>query len=196
MKDLHIGDVVLVAENGGVFAYKSFEFFIHKEENHKAKFVRLKTKKGKTLELTGKHAIYKANCDSQPWNFNARSGLVVAEDLAVGDCLLIKDGNGLKIDPIVSLDLVDRTGIYAPMTENTVIVVDDIVVSCLSESTDGDLLRRITHDMLWYRHLFASFIPDRFLEWIYTLSSDAADVIVPPVLDFFRCLLPQFIPSH
>lgn len=151
---------------------------------------------GKTLELTGKHAIYKANCNSQPWNFNARSSLAVAEDLAVGDCLFVKDENGLKIDQIVSLDFVDRTGIYAPMTENTVIIVDDVVVSCLGENTDGDLFRRIAYDMVWYRNLFASFIPDRFLEWIYAMSNDAADVVVPPVLDFFHGLLPQFLPSH
>lgn len=51
MKDLRIGDVVLVAESGGVFTYKSIEFFLHREENHKAQFVQLQTKTGFLFNL-------------------------------------------------------------------------------------------------------------------------------------------------
>jgi hypothetical protein len=56
MRDLQVGDSVLVPSAGNALRYERIAMFYHREPETRVKFVRLETEYGKTLALTG---IYK-----------------------------------------------------------------------------------------------------------------------------------------
>ena len=55
---------------------------------------------------------------------------VLAGEVEVGDCLYARDGNYLMEQAVVSKQVVTEVGIYAPMTANARIIVNDVLASC------------------------------------------------------------------
>ena len=55
---------------------------------------------------------------------------VLAEEVEVGDCLYTRDGNDLMEQKVISKQVVTEVGIYAPMTANAKIIVNDVLASC------------------------------------------------------------------
>ena len=55
---------------------------------------------------------------------------VLAGEVEVGDCLYTRDGNDLMEQKVVSKQVVTEVGIYAPMTANARIIVNDVLASC------------------------------------------------------------------
>ena len=55
---------------------------------------------------------------------------VLAGEVEIGDCLYTRDGNYLMEQAVVSKQVVTEVGIYAPMTANAKILVNDVLASC------------------------------------------------------------------
>jgi len=55
---------------------------------------------------------------------------VLAGEVEVGDCLYTRDGNYLVEQEVISKQVVTEVGIYAPMTSNAKILVNDVLASC------------------------------------------------------------------
>jgi hypothetical protein len=99
-------------------------------------FHRIELTDGKVLKITSKHYIYKTECTLEneivPFDKIAQVP-VYAERVEAGDCLYVlsdRQQNAFEQRRVQKIDIVRETGIYAPMTSNGDIVVNDIYASC------------------------------------------------------------------
>jgi hypothetical protein len=58
MRDLQVGDHILVPSAGNALKYERVAMFYHREPETRVKFVRLQTEHDKVLALTGKSFLY------------------------------------------------------------------------------------------------------------------------------------------
>ncbi|VDO96680.1 unnamed protein product [Soboliphyme baturini] len=94
--------------------------------NTTAEYLEIETEDGKQISLTAKHLIYRTNCKI------LRQRSVVAEQVMVGDCVLIVHDNQFKGSRVRKINRVQKTGIYSPVTETGSLVVNDVLASCYS----------------------------------------------------------------
>ncbi|KAI6173326.1 Intein splicing protein [Aphelenchoides besseyi] len=137
MDELKQGDWVLSA-NGSQMVYANVESWIHRMPEIEADFHRIELTDGKVLKLTAKHYLYKTECtaEDRPIAFEkVNSHPVYAERVNEGDCLyaIPENENSYFVQKRVKkVDIVTERGIYAPMTSNGDIVVNDIFASCFN----------------------------------------------------------------
>uniref|UniRef100_A0A914DMP8 Uncharacterized protein n=1 Tax=Acrobeloides nanus TaxID=290746 RepID=A0A914DMP8_9BILA len=135
MDELKLNDWVLSA-NGSEVLFTRIESWIHRLPSKKAEFLQLELEDGRMLKITSKHFIYKTECTApgQTVLFHELTKQVVfAEKVQVGDCLYVlpnKNAKNFIQQRVKSIETVVEYGIYAPMTGNTDIVVNDIYASC------------------------------------------------------------------
>lgn len=124
MRDLHVGDMVLTSEYGKM-AYTRVASWLHRLPETKAAFIKINTERGQEVSMTPQHFIYKADCVTE------KMDLVYAEDISVGDCLMVKgDQQRLVMTTVTARSTFYETGVYAPMTETGDLIVDDVYASC------------------------------------------------------------------
>ncbi|TKR72253.1 hypothetical protein L596_019729 [Steinernema carpocapsae] len=124
----------LMSFNGSKLIYSKMETWLHRMPKLKSEFFRFKLENGKMLKLTAKHYIYKSSCSGGdlPLNLIPKKAFL-AEDVNVGDCLFtVSDNYDVEMSPVTKIDIVEQTGIYAPMTTNGNIIVNDVLASCHS----------------------------------------------------------------
>jgi hypothetical protein len=104
----------------------------------KAEFIRIELSDGNSLKITSKHYIYKAECDNEneliPFD-KVNHIPVFAEKVEVGDCLYVlsqKQKYVFEQIRVQKIDIVEEIGIYAPMTSDGNIIVNDIYASCMN----------------------------------------------------------------
>ncbi|KAI6205544.1 Intein splicing protein [Aphelenchoides besseyi] len=137
MDELKQGDWVLSA-NGSQMVYANVESWIHRMPEIEADFHRIELTDGKVLKLTAKHYLYKTECtaEDRPIAFEkVNTHPVYAERVNEGDCLyaIPENEDGYFVQKRVKkVDIVTERGIYAPMTSNGDIVVNDIFASCFN----------------------------------------------------------------
>ncbi|KAH7719054.1 CRE-WRT-4.1 protein [Aphelenchoides avenae] len=134
MDELTVGDWVLSA-NRSMMVYSPVESWVHRLPEENAHFHRIELDNGSVLKITSKHFIYKTECSALhvPVEFEEVSQQpVFAEKVEEGDCLYVvsSHGNFFEQRRVVSVSVVEERGIYAPMTSNGDIVVNDVLASC------------------------------------------------------------------
>lgn len=104
----------------------------------KAEFHRIELSDGNVLKITAKHYIYKTECTNEnkfvPFD-KINHIPVFAETIEVGDCLYVLAGPRKQIFEqrrVQKIDMIEDIGIYAPMTTNGDIIVNDILASCFN----------------------------------------------------------------
>jgi hypothetical protein len=112
-----IGMIIQTVDKYNVMSFNKIKKLPHAFNNEPASFLTITTEENKQLILTPDHLIPK--CDHSD---------VSAQELVLGDCIFTVDGkeNILNIDPVV------LNGVYTAITNDTYIVVNDIVVSPFS----------------------------------------------------------------
>ena len=110
MKDIRINDVLRT----GPFTYSPVFSFTHRDSSVKYKFVEIKTKNGRNMQLTPSHYIY-VNGTPSP-----------AKIIKVGDKLIGEDGN---TDVVLFTRLVYNKGLYNPQTLDGDIVIRQLTVT-------------------------------------------------------------------
>uniref|UniRef100_A0A915D2K5 Uncharacterized protein n=1 Tax=Ditylenchus dipsaci TaxID=166011 RepID=A0A915D2K5_9BILA len=132
MDELKIGEWVLSA-NRTQLVYTVVESWIHRVPQQLAEFQKIEMDDGKVVKLTAKHFIYKTKCSGNS-NIVPFSQVslqpVYAEKVEVGDCLYVLQGSNFVERRVKGVSTVQEQGIYAPMTGNGDIVVDDVFASC------------------------------------------------------------------
>nr|Q94128.1 RecName: Full=Warthog protein 1; Contains: RecName: Full=Warthog protein 1 N-product; Contains: RecName: Full=Warthog protein 1 C-product; Flags: Precursor [Caenorhabditis elegans]AAB17540.1 ZK [Caenorhabditis elegans] len=123
MADLSVGDMVMTYEYGKM-TYTRVASWLHRLPDTKAAFIKLTTEQGAIIDMTPQHFIYKANCVTEEME------LVYAEDMTIGDCLMVKENEKLVMTTISEKSTFYETGVYAPMTETGDLIVDDVYASC------------------------------------------------------------------
>lgn len=113
-RDLEVGEAVLSANRDGELSYSSVVFIPHGENDHRTRFVELKTAKGKVIKMTRRHLL--PICSGE---------LMAAQDLKLGACLRTVDGD----DEVVFKEETHVNGVYTAVTEQEFIVVNGIIAS-------------------------------------------------------------------
>jgi hypothetical protein len=135
---LSVNDSVLVVDNKDqqeILKFSKIVSFLHKIENINAQFKRVHfnwslngTTSSSYITLTEKHLIIVGK-RNETFNY------LPARDIEIGDMLKYYDYN-TKVYRIVYVTKIEtivlEKGIYAPLTEQGTIVVDNILVSCYS----------------------------------------------------------------
>jgi len=100
--------------------FSRFVTYSHADKNQLAKFVAVETTHtARTLKLSAFHLIMK-------WD----GSFVYANELRVGDEVVVFEQDVARPDTVKSIDEVYDLGVYAPLTEQGTVVVNDVVASC------------------------------------------------------------------
>jgi len=170
MDKLEVGDWVLALSQGGQVVVSRVEAWIHRNPQRSTTFRQVRLDDGKQLKLTANHFIYKRSggCGDgskgptppAPRRHIRLADMVVgslreAGDLWAGDCLFEVEPHGdgfvLVEHEVVEVVSVVEKGVYAPMTAEGNLFVNDLLVSCLS-TFDRPLLQRnfLKVIMVWW----------------------------------------------
>ena len=130
MRDLTVGDKVMVAKEDGSIRFEDVYFFDHQVDGGAHEFVRLALADGRALELTGGHFLPVGE------SLDAAT-MTRARDVAAGAPLLVLAGGaGAKgVEPVVvtAVSRVAKAGLFAPVTASGTVVVDGVVASAYSD---------------------------------------------------------------
>ena len=155
MKMLEIGTEVLTIDQQGQLIYSPVITFLDKNAEQERKFTTIETEDGTTLTMTRTHLIYKAyySNNTQVHLQNPDSILpVYASKIKVNDYIytVSKQHNQMFPSRVVKVTNSKISGVYAPLTAEGRIVVDNALVSCYGTIDD----QRMAH---------AAFAPLRIL---------------------------------
>uniref|UniRef100_A0A8R1DTU3 Hint domain-containing protein n=1 Tax=Caenorhabditis japonica TaxID=281687 RepID=A0A8R1DTU3_CAEJA len=132
MDQIAIGDFVLTGNLTATY-YTPIITWMHREPEKRNQFHTIMTEYGKMLAVTAKHLVYRNLCDENYEEFirylPKGRDIVFAEDLKVGDCLVLLYKGKYRQQRVMRISITERMGVFAPVTENGRIIVNDIVVS-------------------------------------------------------------------
>jgi len=187
MKDLHIGDMVLVDNNDKFERVYSFGHFHDVSET---KYLQIFTKaSSRPLEVSGNHMVFVEGQQSVPaWSLEVGNRLMVVHD----------DDDDFRLREVVAIKTIMRKGSYAPFTQSGTIVVNEILASCFvafqgkaSRLSVGFIATPLSYQ--WLAHTFEA--PHRiscvvgFCDETYTREGVSRWVYLP--LRFSRWMLRQ-----
>ena len=130
MEQLEAGHEVLHHESG-----KSSKVFLftHRTNAHQGVFYRITTSTGHAVTMTGNHYLY------------ANGRLTAADAVVLGDTLRTLAG----VSPVVKVEKVRATGLYAPHSMHGDLVVDGIVVSGYSRAVSPRVAHAVLAPVRW-----------------------------------------------
>ena len=133
MKDVEIGDEILTVNSAGDFEFSPVLLFLDRDPEETRKFVEITTETGAKLTLTPTHLVYHSEFEAEnsiEEDVSSEFAAVYAEDVLVGDRVLVQSGGRLRPERVVSRAVVASSGVFAPLTSTGTLVVDSVVASC------------------------------------------------------------------
>lgn len=131
MADLRVGDYVLSLDrSSGRLVYSEVILFLDRSPRDSRKFLRLKTRGGKSVLLTPSHLVLRLGGEG------LQTEQVFAAQVLVGDHLMVRDSADVFVrDTVISVEAqwVEQGGVYAPLTRTGTLLVDDVLVSCYAQ---------------------------------------------------------------
>ncbi|XP_020280358.1 sonic hedgehog protein A [Pseudomyrmex gracilis] len=128
LDEVRLGERIAAVDSRGDVVYSEVIAFLDRSPSEKRQFIRLTTKSGRVLTLTPAHLV----------PVEGRSS-VFAKMVQIGDKILVSDAttslrnsvdNRLRWDTVVETKLVLEEGVFAPLTTEGTLLVDDVVASC------------------------------------------------------------------
>ncbi|VDK80128.1 unnamed protein product [Litomosoides sigmodontis] len=156
MKEVSVGDFVLVPISKSQLRYERVEMFYHREPNTQAKFVVLETESGRKLILTELHLLPLGDCKQMHESMSDTTDIVdewlrkskFAHKARTGDCVFtVTSNHELQVDRIIKVGRQYLKGIYAPMTVEGSIVADGILASCFSQ-VESHFTQKLVYDFV------------------------------------------------
>ncbi len=153
MKHVAINDLVLSRQNGAL-KYSQVTSFLHRLPEIRGEFHDVITSDGNRLTLTPKHLLYVTLCNDTEIQFQR---LRRAENVSPGECIvrITSDLKELFVAKVENNTVIMKTGAYAPMTENGIIFVNNVMASCHS-IFEGD--ENVMVFLIYYLQRFVDFI--------------------------------------
>ncbi|CAD1475674.1 unnamed protein product, partial [Heterotrigona itama] len=127
LDQVELGERIAALDNHGDIVYSEVIAFLDRSVTERRQFVRLTTESGRVLTLTPAHLV----------PVEGRSTMFAGR-VQPGDKILVRDPanenetlrHRLRWDKVVDSRLVLEQGIYAPLTSEGTVLVDDVVASC------------------------------------------------------------------
>ncbi|XP_033728129.1 sonic hedgehog protein A-like [Pecten maximus] len=128
ISEIKVGDQVLTMTKAGTLQYSDVITFLDRDEQRTGLYYTLFTSDERTITLTDKHLIYTSQSNETTFHsFQAR----YADTVKIGQYVLIAEKTEvIKPSKIIDLKIAFQDGVYAPLTAEGSIVVDDVVASC------------------------------------------------------------------
>jgi MYXO-CTERM domain-containing protein len=131
MRDVRLGDRVMVARADGSLGYEEVYLNTHKDSVSSAPYVELALASGRSLTLSPRHFIPVAAAPASAWAEHVAKG---ANEIAVGDIVWSRADDGQMVpDEVAAVRTKVEVGAYNPLTMNGTIVVDGVVASAHSD---------------------------------------------------------------
>ncbi|CAD5220769.1 unnamed protein product [Bursaphelenchus xylophilus] len=186
MDELEVGDLVM-SMDGALITYSKVVMFLHRKEKEDALYRHIRTSNGRDLKITPYHLMYTTKCKA-----GDRLRLVKAADIVIGDCIHYKGSQGLRSSKVVSIKDVNGNGIYAPLTANGDMFVNNILVSCHSNMAAQTLQQTF---FAWWRQ-WTGYIK-KITSFVYPyqkLISDDGEL--PFGVDYLTTVMDLFVPQN
>ena len=178
MSDLKVGDSVLTVDANGDYKFSPVILFLDRAPTEKRQFYMIQTDSGQSLTLTPSHLIYakyqsehKANSDIKDRDLRTNEitsdstfhdiesfQVDYASNVREGDLLLVFDSKkGLKPSRVLKIETFVQSGVYAPLTSQGNLVVDDVLVSCYA-LIDSQMIAHLSFAPLRWLHNIKTFL--------------------------------------
>lgn len=127
LDQLQLGERVAALDSTGTMVYSEVIAFLDRSPEDRRQFVRLTTESGRALTLTPSHLV--------PVSLDSGITTEFASKVRVDDEIMTYNGSQslkgtLRWDRVISTSLVLEEGIYAPLTTEGTLLVDEVVASC------------------------------------------------------------------
>jgi hedgehog protein len=130
LDEVRLGERIAALDSRGDVVYSEVIAFLDRSPSERRQFIRLTTISGRVLTLTPAHLV----------PVEGRSSVFAAK-VQPGDKILVNDvtanvgndnqvDNRLRWDSVVETKLVLEEGVFAPLTTEGTLLVDDVVASC------------------------------------------------------------------
>ena len=185
MSNLKVGDSVLTVDANGEYKFSPVILFLDRAPEESRQFYVIQTDTGHSLTLTPSHLIYTKyhnneeveTGSSKKVNSGIRTNMINIDSIDIeekdfesfevvyasivqeGDFVLVFDiKEGLKPSRVLKIETVVESGVYAPLTSQGNLVVDDVLVSCYA-LIDSQTIAHLSFAplRLWYKML--EFVP-------------------------------------
>jgi MYXO-CTERM domain-containing protein len=131
MRDVRLGDRIMVARADGSLGYEEVYLNTHKDSVSSTPYVELALASGRSLTLSPRHFIPVAAGPASSWADHVAKG---ANEIAVGDIVWSRADDGrMAPDEVAAVRTTVAVGAYNPLTMNGTIVVDGVVASAHSD---------------------------------------------------------------
>jgi len=139
--------------------------WLHADSKMVHDFVVFETESGHKLSITGAHLIYESDC-------RGNSQTIFAQKVQVGKCLFVNDNGEIKESKIVEKSMENKVGIYAPITENGNIVVNDVLASCFTNYENEAVLKIVYSFAHQTSRLIRNVLPTVVFESLFGSDGD------------------------
>lgn len=129
LSDLRLGERVLSMSKEGKPVFSEVLLFMDRDINQKREFVEIRTESGSKITVTPAHLLLSTSLISSQ-NVERRQKYVFADRIQEGDLLLVNINGSLVPDRVQRVSATLSRGVYAPLTAEGTIVVDNVVASC------------------------------------------------------------------
>ncbi|XP_050667649.1 indian hedgehog protein [Leptidea sinapis] len=142
IETLKKGDRVLAADDDGKTVYSEVITFIDRDPNATRSFVEITAENGVKITTTPSHLLLLAAPNM--WRE------VFAANVEIGDVLLTRGrGSVMRPSRVVSIRIVSKVGVYAPLTKAGTIIIDDALASCYAIVSSHSLAHVAMAPLRW-----------------------------------------------
>jgi len=179
--------VTTIDSQSGLPVNEPVEWFIHREPDVEADFIRLQTSSNFQLTLTPEHLIPVFDCDSPP-GVSAQA-VVFARSVLIGQCVQVwsQSEGSAQLDRVVMATTNRQRGVYSPVTQSGYLLVNGVHVSCYSSLEQQTLQNTLFKWLISLRNYLGGKSP--------AATSSQTIIPVPAVLKFMHQFASQFLPG-
>jgi len=142
MADLKTGDSIITIMDGKLTSTKVLGFMYKKYGS--GAYLTIHTEDGNKVSLSGTHVMFVNNYED-----------VMAENVNIGDMVIIKDGNNVTKSRVINIEAGEQEGAYVPLTEHGTLLVDGVLCSSFANVPHG-IAQLLAAPMRWFPAVFLS----------------------------------------
>lgn len=185
MRQLNIGDRVRTLGTNGEIMYSEVIAFLHREVKTTAHFYNLETNGGNAVRLSLQHLIFSKKNTTSPIS------AVFASEVNIGDLLYASNGNVSSLQAVTKITMTTETGVYAPLTRQGTLLVDDVLVSCYAHWPSHDTAHLVMAPLRAAYTLYGAWKRLTSQQWLNSQQTDGIQWYAGALMPLTYIFLPQ-----
>jgi len=153
---------ILTANAKGEFLYSPIKYWLHANPTLKHDYLEIRTNENEyTLSITPEHLMYTVENEKTDFHFRK---VVQAAELKVDDLILIHSSNGeLIASKILEIKAMQKEGIYAPVTVEGSLLVNNVLASSYTIFKNEYLQELFLDATFGYRRVIEYILPSSWI---------------------------------